>query len=414
MIRQNTGKSKVCACLIRRRKLGTFVWNSPKKESHLKKGYDSSIPSRRLTDRLLRVAPTAHRRPQFLPELAERRGAGKGAFISACVLCLLSAFPSFGEAASRAKAVAIFVPGVVSGSPIYEMLVQGVRKAVDETPGAGLKVVEGGFVQADWKDKLTALVATGDYGLVVTSNPAMPEICDGISAIFPVQKFLAFDGYLAGNKNVKTVQYNQREQGYFDGFLAALMTKKLVDVKKSLRVGLIAGQEYPAMNDIIKPGFEEGAKAVDASFSVDFRVIGNWYDAGKATALADEIFASGAEAVLCVAGGANQGVLASAKQKGKMVLWFDDNGYAAAPGTVVGCAILRQDKAAYDKTKSYFAGKLDFGAPEIVGLAEGFVDFIQDDPLYLKTVPADVRKAQAAMLDSVKSGSLRLPVPASR
>jgi basic membrane lipoprotein Med (substrate-binding protein (PBP1-ABC) superfamily) len=383
-------KSKIRPRLIRGRKLGTFVWDYSIKETGLK--------------------------TKNVIDISRRGRLGKRALASACAVlfCLFAIAPAFGEAASRAKAVAVFVPGVVSGSPIYEMLVSGVRKAVDETAQASLKVVEGGFNQADWRDKLTALVATGSYGLVVTSNPAMPEICDGISSIFPDEKFLVFDGYLSGNKNVKTVQYNQREQGYFDGYLGALMTKKLVGAGKPLRIGLIAGQEYPAMNDVIKPGYEEGAQAVDKSFTVDFRVIGNWYDAEKASALANEMFATGTEAVLCVAGGANQGAIAAAKQKGKLILWFDDNGYAAAPGTVVGCAILRQDKAAYEKTKSYFEGRLDFGSPEIVGLKEGFVDFVQDDPLYVKTVPADVRKAQAAMIESVRSGALRLPVSVSR
>ena len=38
------------------------------------------------------------------------------------------------------------------------------------------------------------------------------------------------------------------------------------------KIGLIAGQEYPAMMSIILPAFIEGAKAVDPEFTVDFKI----------------------------------------------------------------------------------------------------------------------------------------------
>ena len=66
-------------------------------------------------------------------------------------------------AAAPASRVCVFVPGVVSGSPIYEQLVSGAKRAVAEVPGASLKVVEGGFNQADWLGKLSALAATGEF-----------------------------------------------------------------------------------------------------------------------------------------------------------------------------------------------------------------------------------------------------------
>ncbi|HET7838719.1 MAG TPA: BMP family ABC transporter substrate-binding protein, partial [Rectinemataceae bacterium] len=72
-------------------------------------------------------------------------------------MALLSASALFGAPGPK---VCVFVPGVVSGSPTYEQLVAGAKRAVDEVPGASLKVVEAGFNQADWLDKLSALAAT--------------------------------------------------------------------------------------------------------------------------------------------------------------------------------------------------------------------------------------------------------------
>lgn len=328
----------------------------------------------------------------------------------AAVAVLLSSCGKGSAAGANAKSIAVFVPGVTSGSPIYAMLAEGTQKAAAEVQGASVKVLEAGVNQAEWPEKLTSLAATGQYGLIVTSNPAMPQICADIAAKFPAQKFLVFDGRLSGNKNIHTLMYNQREQAYFDGYLAGLITKKLAPKGTPRRIGLIAGQEYPSMTEIIKPGYEEGARAVEQGISVDFRVVGNWYDGAKATELANGMFANGVETILCIAGGANQGAVAAAKEKGKRVLWFDTNGYATEPGVVVGSAVIHQDKASYERVRAWLAGKLEFGTAEVVGIRDGFVDFVEDDPLYLKAVPEDIRQAQSAMLEKVRAGTLELPV----
>ena len=57
--------------------------------------------------------------------------------------------------------LAVVVPGVTAGSPLYEQLVEGAGKAVDEYSNATMKVVELGFNQAEWSEKVTSIVATG-------------------------------------------------------------------------------------------------------------------------------------------------------------------------------------------------------------------------------------------------------------
>ncbi len=306
--------------------------------------------------------------------------------------------------AQSAPAIAVFVPGVVSGSPIYEMLVAGVEKAAGEYTGTQVKVVEGGFNQAEWETKVTSLAATAAYGLIVTSNPAMPAICAVVASRFPAQKFLLLDGELAGNQAIYTLRYKQREQAYLAGHLAALVAAE----RGSRRLGLVAGQEYPAMNEVILPGYREGARAVDPDCVVDFRVVGNWYDAARGAELAAGMLRDGAAVILTIAGGANQGVVQAAVEAGAKVIWFDVNGYGVQPGTVVGSAVVRQDKAAYEQTKRYLGGTLPFGAAELVGVAEGYVDFIEDDPDYIAAVGEPVRRKQAALVQRLRTGSLRL------
>ncbi len=304
--------------------------------------------------------------------------------------------------------MAVFVPGVVSGSPIYEMLAAGVKKAAAEHPGVQVAVIEGGFNQAEWETKLTSLAATGTYGLIVSSNPAMPAISASVSAKFPKQRFLLLDGELEGNPQIYTLRYNQREQAYMAGHVAALVAQSTGSAAGKPRIGLVAGQEYPAMNDIILPGYLEGARAVDPAFQVDFRVVGNWYDAAKGAELASAMIRDGASVVLAIAGGANQGVLQAADERGAKVVWFDVNGYALRPGVVVGSAVLWQDRASYEQVRRYLARTLPFGAAEIVGVAQGYVDFIEDDPHYRAGVSGPIRAKQAALISSLRSGSFRL------
>ncbi len=310
--------------------------------------------------------------------------------------------------AAKAASIAVFVPGVVSGSPIYEMLVAGVQKAAGEAAGAQVKVLEGGFNQAEWEAKLTSLAAGGTYDLIVSSNPAIPAICAAVSAKFPKQAFLLLDGELAGNPKIYTLRYDQREQAYLAGHIAGLAAQAGLGGKASLRIGLVAGQEYPAMNGVILPSYRDGARAVDPKIEVDFRVVGNWYDAAKGGELAAAMIRDGASVILAIAGGANQGVVQAAADAKASVVWFDVNGYAVRPGTVIGSAILRQDLAAYEATKRYLAGSLPFGKAEIVGVADGYVDFVQDDPAYVAAVPAALRKKQADLVDALKTGKLKL------
>ncbi|MDR1905225.1 MAG: BMP family ABC transporter substrate-binding protein [Treponema sp.] len=321
---------------------------------------------------------------------------------------------SGGTSLPKDSSIAVFIPGVMSGSPIYGMLADGVRNAAadfSEAEGREIRVnvIEAGYNQAEWESKLTALAASGSYGLIVSSNPSLPAIAESVSAKFPQQKFLLLDGEIEGRPTIYTMRYNQREQAYIAGHIAALVSLDLAaGGRPSMRIGLVAGQEYPVMDNIIRPGYEEGAKAVDQGFTVDFRVVGNWFDAGKGAELALDMIRGGAQVILCVAGGANEGVVKAASETGKKAVWFDTNGYNIMPGTVVGSSVLYQEKAAYEKTMLFLKGALPFGKAEVVGIADGYVDFIEDDPLYTTAVSEAARAKQAALLARIRSGEFRL------
>jgi len=307
------------------------------------------------------------------------------------------------------NSVAVFIPGTLQGSPTYELLDAGVRKAVAEVPGAAVKTIEGGFNQAQWGEQLATLAATGQYAYIVTSNPAMPEIAAKAAAAFPKVKFLILESW-SRNPSYATLAYNHRELAYLHGVLAGLVA---ADRKAPPVLGLIAGQEYPDMNNAVLPGFTEGLKSVSPNGKVEFRVIGNWYDAAKGGELAKALFDQGVAVVLPIAGGANQGVITAAKTAGRAVLSYDVDGYAAEPGVVVGSGSIQQDKAAYELVKAALTGTLEYGRPRVVGVKEGYVDYVTDDPAFAKLAAA-ARTRFLAVLASMKAGKLHFDMPLPR
>ena len=316
-----------------------------------------------------------------------------------------------GEKEEESFNIAVFVPGVVAGSPLYEDLVSGTEKAADEYTTVSVKVIEGGFNQGEWAEKLTSLAA-GDYDVIVTSNPAMPSVAEEVMENFPDQKFINLDAYLEGNPRMYTLMYNQVEQGYLVGYLGGLITKSdMKGANAQLKVGMIVAQEYPVMNKMIKPGYEKGIKAVDPDIQIDYRVIGNWYDANKAADLAHSMFDGGVDVILTIAGGANQGSIKAAEERGRYILYFDTEDYELSPGTIAGCAVLHQERAAYETVKKAIKGNLPYGTADIVDMEGGYVDFADDDPLYRETVSAAVREKMGKIIEELRNGELSFPAP---
>ena len=306
--------------------------------------------------------------------------------------------------AQKQLSIAVFIPGICADSPTYAMLRDGVTQAVDTwNEGKDLEqctklyVLEAGTNQSEWPAKITALAAEQKYDVIISSNPSLPEIVLPIIEQFPQQKFILMDAEHSGNNNICTVCYNQYEQAYLTGYIGGLMSK-------SHKLGLVAAQEYPVMNNIIWPYFEKGARDANASSSVAFRIVGNWYDANKGAMLADILYGEGVDVILPICGGASQGVITSAVNNNFYVTWFDNNGFNKAPGNIISSTVMKQQELSNIMTTEFLNGKTAWGTAKMLGVKDGFVDFVQDDPLYISTVPATVRTQMAELVDAIRAG----------
>jgi simple sugar transport system substrate-binding protein len=114
------------------------------------------------------------------------------------------------------------------------------------------------------------------------------------------------------------------------------------------------------------------------------------------------------DVILPICGGASQGVIKSVVNNKIYVTWFDDNGFAKAPGTIISSSVMEQKKMSYNVTKEFIEGSTPWGSAKMVGIKEGFVDFVQDDPNYIKTVPEDIRAKMAPLLADIRAGKIEI------
>ena len=315
---------------------------------------------------------------------------------------------------------AVFVPGVMANSPVYSMLADGVTQAVldyneNNNTNYKVEVIEAGTNQAEWGAKLTGLAAMKKFEVIFSSNPSIPDLAASITEIYPEQKFIILDSFYEGNPNIATVRFNQREQSYLAGYAAGLATtskdSQMEFSNPQKKIALISAQEYPVMNEIILPGFIEGAKAVDNDIEVIFKIVGNWYDANKGAEISRSLYNEGVDVILPICGGASQGVIATAKELGFYISWFDDNGFSKAPGYVISSSAMEQEKIAYEVATKYFEGKIDFGTATTVDIKDGYITLITDDPIFKNNFSDEYKTKLINEYLRIKNGELILESP---
>ena len=190
----------------------------------------------------------------------------KTIFLFACMLSLFYSSCSKEEKKENVLNIALFLPGVRAESPIYyDMLGSRVERAVENAKNAGknieLLILEAGTNQGQWVEKLNNIANENKYDIIISSNPSMPSIAKQVLEKFPKNKFLILDAYCDDEPKITTCKYNQYEMGYVAGYIAALVsTSDMKSANKEPKIGLIAGQEYPDMNNIILPSFLAGAQ----------------------------------------------------------------------------------------------------------------------------------------------------------
>lgn len=304
--------------------------------------------------------------------------------------------------------VGIFIPGVISGSPVYESMVNGASDLINDYTNINVNVFEAGYNQANWETLLTSFVSEGSYDIVLTTNPALPEIIERVSKSFENQKFIVTDAYYTNNKNIKTIMFDQYEQSFVLGYAAALISKsKLPNIDtNSKKIGFIISQEYPIINKHVLPGFLNGAKYAYNDFEIDYRVIGNWYDSVKALELTKSMLMNNINVIGIIAGNASIGAITAVKESGKYIVYHNTDEYAKAEGNILLCGFIDQYNLTKDIIIKAHDKTLNYSNARIVGIKEGYIEILNESEYYKKYMPDDIKIKIDKLLKEIENGEI--------
>ena len=322
------------------------------------------------------------------------------------LITLIIVFCSFGTAQDEFD-IALFFPGELGGvNPIEPPIREGMERVSEEFENVTLRLVEGGPA-SNWESTLMALVASGQYELIITFTDGMPQVIENINALFPEQRYVLLDSAAPELENVYSVVYSDEELGFLAGVVAGLLAadeETSRDVAEPT-VGLLAGTSYPQMDLRIHPGFEAGAAFVAPEAQALYAVVGDWNNPNRARDLALNMFSRGATALLAVTGGGDAGIHRAAAESDGYVIAVNTNQNDLQPGVIVASVLKRLDNTIFNVVETALAGELPYGTVETAGIASDAISVAQDEH-YEEHVPQAVREEVARIEEAVRAGEI--------
>jgi basic membrane protein A len=200
--------------------------------------------------------------------------------------------------------------------------------------------------------------------------------------------------------NVRSIVFKEHEGSYLVGLLAA-------KASQTGKVGFVGGMDI----DLIRKfacGYKQGVMATNPKAEVFQNMTGTtgaaWNDPVKGGELAKSQFDRGADVVYHAAGATGIGVLQAAADAGKLGIGVDSNQNSLHPGKVLTSMLKRVDVAVDKAFTDAKNGQWTSGI-EVLGLAEGGVDYALDDN-NAKLITADMKAAADQAKADIISGKI--------
>jgi simple sugar transport system substrate-binding protein len=258
---------------------------------------------------------------------------------------------------------------------------------------------------------MITFAASGNFDVIYTSNESLPAICVEAMEVVPDVKFIVNDAWVVGNDRMFTTFFNKWQQAYLTGYMMALISvSDMEGANPDKKIGMVYGQHYTMMDDILIPGMTAGAKAVDPDFEFIPALLGNWYDAGKAEQLTQSMIDQGADVFTAICGSGNPGVVSAARKAGKYVVWFDNAGFDKGPGVVIGSIGADTEGVTLLNLERVADGTLPWGEPELLGAERGYINVPLRAGPYVRGVSEDVRMKFEETYNKIISGEMEIPV----
>lgn len=343
------------------------------------------------------------------------------------LLCFACGKPKVETASSESAyanfKTAIMLPGIEGENAIFQMIAAGVRDACAALGAPEPKVVEGGDQWTAYGKYLTSLAESKLYDVIFTTTDVMRYCVKETNKAYPEQKIVLLDADLNGYADkfeggkipgtVWGVSFDLYQLGYLGGYFCGLVTKSDMPKANAEKVvGLVFTDVYDPWEVDVKTGFTNGVRAVDPEIQVINSIIGDWVDPQKGASVTRALFAQGADIVYYTTGASAYGCVTEAEAQGRYAVANDNNAISLAPETIIGCSLVLGYDAAYDAAYAAITDTLDYGTGRTMGAKENVISFTFDDPVYLESVPEEIRAAMDEAYKGLIDGSIdpRAPI----
>jgi basic membrane protein A len=318
------------------------------------------------------------------------------AFTGVALGVILSAAVS--AAAADIKPAVVFDMGGKFDKSFNEGVYDGVERFKKET---GIAYVDFEITNETQFEQAHRRFAERGQDPIIGVGFSQADAVEKVAAEFPKTEFTVIDGVVK-LPNVQSVLFKEQEGSFLVGMLAALASK-------SGKVGFVGGMDIPLIRRFAC-GYEQGIKYGNPKGELIQNMTGTtpaaWNDPARGGELAKGQFDRGVDVIYAAAGATGNGVLQTAKDRGKLAIGVDSNQNHLHPGTILTSMVKRVDLATYGSFKAAMDGKWE-GGISVLGLKEGGVDWALDQHNEKLVSPEMKAKVEQAKADII-SGKIKV------
>ena len=268
--------------------------------------------------------------------------------------------------------------GGVNDGSFNESAWSGAEQASKEL-GIEVKYLESN-TDADYVQNIeTAIDLESDLIIGVGFN--LSKVIEDAAKSYPNQQFAIVDGSFEEiPSNVTPIVFDEKEAGYLAGIVAAKTIQS-----DSNKIGFIGGFEVPAVINY-RDGFEKGLLEVNPNATLLTQYANSFTDAAKGRVIAEQMSNEGVECIMTAAGGVNNGVYETCKEKSKYAVAVDMAQSYISPNTILTSAIKKVDVGVTETIKSYVDGNLKGGVNITYSMKNDGVDYEKTELLSDETI----------------------------
>ena len=346
--------------------------------------------------------------------------------LTLAMLCSMTCV--FAEGADSGMNVLILVPSLGDGS-YFAAAAAGVKALEEKYPGTTTEAIAMGSIPMEkasaeyeletYKPFFTEACEGGKYDLIVTCGAECNAALVDAAANYPEQLFFSVDMQdvpqaLQENplSNVYGLRYKNKDLGYLAGYVACqVTTSSMPKANPDKKVGVIVGVNFPGLNEYIG-SFCQVCRDNGVSVYIDYA--GDFLPdlAPEVAKQAMAMYDAGVDVIWQVAGGAGAGVFTAAKEAGRCAFGVDcDQSKTIADpeeAATIVTSFFADYPAAIDAAFStLLAGEFPGGTYPLVGLAEGFIGYA-DNEQFAAMTNQDITDAIASLYTTMASGEVEV------